>query len=83
MIISTRGYTTRKDGNSNVESGTNNRGRSSDDRRIVLLGEGVGKIFQVGKQKMNAFAQVFYNVEKPDAVADWSLRLQLQFLFPK
>jgi len=47
------------------------------------LGGGVGKIFQVGKQKMNASAQTFYNVEKPEAVADWSLRLQFQFLFPK
>lgn len=55
----------------------------SDDRWIVPLGGGVGKIFQVGKQSMNASVQAFYNVEKPGAVADWSLRLQLQFLFPK
>jgi len=55
----------------------------SDDRWIVPLGGGVGKIFQVGKQTMNASAQAFYNVEKPEAAADWSLRLQFQFLFPK
>ena len=55
----------------------------SDDRWIVPLGGGVGKIFQVRKQTMNASAQAFYNVEKPEAVADWSLRLQFQFLFPK
>jgi len=55
----------------------------SDDRWIVPLGGGVGNIFEIGKQKMNASVQAFYNVEKPEAVADWSLRLQLQFLFPK
>jgi hypothetical protein len=27
--------------------------------------------------------QAFYNVEKPENGADWTLRLQLQFLFPK
>ena len=32
---------------------------------------------------MNAQVQAFYNVEKPDNGADWTLRLQLQFLFPK
>lgn len=55
----------------------------SDDRWIVPLGGGVGKVFQVGKQKMNAFVQAFYNVEHPEFGPDWSLRLQLQFLFPK
>jgi hypothetical protein len=28
-------------------------------------------------------AQAFYNVERPDFEADWSLRLQVQFLFPR
>jgi hypothetical protein len=32
---------------------------------------------------MNASFQYFYNLEKPDIVGDWSIRLQLQFLFPK
>ena len=32
---------------------------------------------------MNAQAQAFYNGEKPDNGPDWTLRLQLQFLFPK
>jgi hypothetical protein len=27
--------------------------------------------------------QAFYNVERPDFEADWQLRFQLQFLFPK
>jgi hypothetical protein len=54
----------------------------SDNRWIVPVGGGFGKIFKIGKQKMNASAQAFYNVEKPDAFEDWSLRLQFQFLFP-
>jgi len=49
----------------------------------IPFGGGVGKIFKIGKQAMNAQMQAFYNVEKPDGGADWSLRLQLQFLFPK
>lgn len=49
----------------------------------VPFGGGFGKIFRIGKQPMNAQAQAFYNVEKPDNGPDWALRLQLQFLFPK
>ena len=49
----------------------------------IPFGGGVGKIFKIGKQAMNAQMQAFYNVEKPDGGADWTLRLQLQFLFPK
>jgi hypothetical protein len=50
----------------------------------VPLGGGFGRIFKMGKQHMNAQMQAFYNVEKPDNIGpDWSLRLQLQLLFPK
>ena len=54
----------------------------SGDRWIVPLGGGVGKIFKIGKQAMNASVQAFYNVEQTVTAADWSLGLQLQFLFP-
>lgn len=47
------------------------------------LGGGAGKIFRIGKQPVNGQASAYYNVEKPDSGADWQLRLQLQFLFPK
>jgi hypothetical protein len=49
----------------------------------VPFGGGVGKIFKIGKQPLNAQVQAFYNVEKPENGPDWQLRLQLQFLFPK
>jgi hypothetical protein len=55
----------------------------SGDQWTVPFGGGVGKIFRIGKQPMNAQVQAFYNVEKPENGADWTLRLQLQFLFPK
>lgn len=49
----------------------------------VPFGGGVGKIFKIGNQPLNAQVKAFYNVEKPDNGPDWALRLQLQFLFPK
>jgi len=49
----------------------------------VPFGGGVGKIFRIGKQPMNAQVQAFYNAVKPDNGPDWTLRLQFQFLFPK
>ena len=55
----------------------------SDNRWTVPFGGGVGKIFKIGKQHMNGQISAYYNVAKPDSGADWQLRLQLQFLFPK
>jgi hypothetical protein len=55
----------------------------SGNRWTIPFGGGVGKIFKIGKQPMNGQISAYYNVEKPDSGADWQLRLQLQFLFPK
>lgn len=55
----------------------------SDNRWTVPLGGGIGKIFKIGKQPVNSQISAYYNVEKPEFGADWQLRLQLQFLFPK
>jgi hypothetical protein len=54
----------------------------SDERWTVPMGGGIGKIFKVGKQPMNAQVGAYYNVEKPEGGADWNLRFQLQFMFP-
>lgn len=62
---------------------TANWNADSDNKWTIPFGGGVGKIFKIGTQPLNAQVQSFYNVEKPDNAADWSLRLQLQFLFPK
>ena len=55
----------------------------SDNTWTVPFGGGVGKIFRIGKQPLNAQVSAYYNVEKPASGADWQLRLQLQMLFPK
>ena len=55
----------------------------SKDTWTIPVGGGFGKIFRIGPQPVNAQIQAFSNVEKPKFGADWTLRLQLQFLFPK
>jgi hypothetical protein len=49
----------------------------------IPVGGGAGRVFRIGKQPVTASAQYFYNLEHPDQVGDWSLRLHLQFMFPK
>ena len=53
----------------------------SSDRWTVPFGGGIGKIFKIGNQPVNAQVSEYYNVEKPEFGPDWQLRLQLQFLF--
>ncbi len=55
----------------------------SGDRWTVPLGGGAGKIVHFGRLPVNIQLQAYYNVEKPDFGADWQLRFQVQFLFPK
>lgn len=55
----------------------------SDDQWTVPVGGGVGKVFHVGKQPMNASVRAYYNVVAPDAGPDWTVQLQLTFMFPK
>lgn len=54
-------------------------------RFTVPIGGGGGRLIRIGKLPVNLQAQAFYNVVKPDEepAADWTLRLQVQFLFPK
>ncbi len=62
---------------------TANWDAESDSIWTVPVGGGFGKIFRIGKQPFNAQVQAFANVAKPDFGAEWTLRLQLQLLFPK
>jgi len=55
----------------------------SDNTWTVPFGVGVGRVFKAGKLPLNAMVGVYYNVEAPDGAGDWTLRLQIQFLFPK
>ena len=49
----------------------------------VPLGGGIGKLFKIGDQAMNARTEAYYNVEKPDGAPDWQWGFTVQFLFPK
>lgn len=55
----------------------------SNQRWTVPLGGGIGKIFHLGKLPVNTQLGAYYNVVHPDDGANWQLRAQVQFLFPK
>lgn len=55
----------------------------SGDKRTVPLGGGIGQIIKGGNTPVNLQASAYYNVEVPRYGADWQMRLQAQFLFPK
>jgi hypothetical protein len=55
----------------------------SDQRWTVPFGGGLGRLVRFGKQPVDFKGQVFYNVEAPEFVGDWSFQFQVKFLFPK
>lgn len=56
----------------------------SEHRWTVPFGGGVGKLFKVGNQPVNAQISAYNNVITPDDYgADWQIRAMVQFLFPK
>ncbi|MGE5103364.1 MAG: neuromedin U [Betaproteobacteria bacterium] len=57
--------------------------RDGDNTWTVPLGLGIGQIFRIGRQPMNAQVHAYWNAVRPDNAASWNLRLQVQFLFPK
>jgi len=56
---------------------------SGSQRWTVPLGGGIGKIFHLGKLPVNTQIGAYYNVAKPDYGANWQVRVQAQFMFPK
>jgi hypothetical protein len=56
---------------------------NSNERWVVPVGGGVGKIVHFGKLPVNIYTQLFRNVERPDGTTHWSARFQAQLLFPK
>lgn len=56
---------------------------NSGNKMTLPLGGGVGKIFKIGKQAMNARVEAYSNVVKPDGAPDWSIGGTIQFLFPR
>ncbi len=55
----------------------------SSDRWSVPVGGGVGKIFKIGSQPLNASLQGFGYPVRPSLGPSWSIRFQIQFLFPR
>ena len=53
------------------------------DRWTVPIGGGFGRVFKIGSQPVNMQLAAYYNVAKPTGAADWQIRAQVQFLFPK
>lgn len=49
----------------------------------VPVGAGIGKIFSIGNQRMNARINAYYNVERPDGAPNVKLQFTIQFLFPR
>ena len=54
-----------------------------DNRWTVPIGGGIGRIFKIGDQPINANIAAYYNVVTPDDTgANWQLRAEWTFLFP-
>ena len=62
---------------------TANWDADSDNRFTVPVGGGAGKIVRFGKFPVDMKLQGFYNAEKPDGAATWSIQFQFKLLFPK
>lgn len=56
---------------------------SGGDQWTVPFGGGFGRVFAIGKQRVNASLEAFWNLVKPNGAADWTLRAQFQLLFPE
>jgi hypothetical protein len=54
-----------------------------DNAVLLPVGGGLGRVFKVSSQAINANVQVYYHAVQPDFAPEASLRLQLTFLFPK
>jgi hypothetical protein len=62
---------------------TANWSAPSSQRWSIPLGGGVGKIFKIGDQPMNASLQSFDYVAHPSLAPRWAIRFQVQLLFPR
>jgi hypothetical protein len=56
---------------------------NSNNRWTIPIGGGVGKILNIKKQPFNIQLQGYYNIAKPSTGGKWTIRLQVQLLFPR
>ncbi len=66
---------------SSAEVVTANWEIKSGEQWTVPIGGGIGRLFRVGSQPINARFQVFDNVVHPQGAPNWQLQFQVQFLF--
>jgi hypothetical protein len=52
-------------------------------RWVVPVGGGIGRIMKLGFQPVNVGLQFYGNAVHPPGASNWSMRLQIAFLFPK
>jgi hypothetical protein len=62
---------------------TANWSAPSSQRWSIPVGGGVGKIFKIAGQPMNASLQAFDYVAHPSLAPRWAIRFQVQLLFPR
>jgi hypothetical protein len=62
---------------------TANWSADSSQQWTIPIGGGIGKVFKVGKQPVNASVRAYHNLQSPRSGSDWQLQFQIQFLFPK
>jgi hypothetical protein len=62
---------------------TANWSADSSQQWTVPIGGGVGRVFKIGKQPVNASVRAYHNLQSPRTGSDWQLQFQIQFLFPK
>jgi hypothetical protein len=55
----------------------------SGDEWTVPLGGGFGRLVRFGKQPVDLKLMSYWNVEKPQFAADWSVQFTVKFLIPK
>ncbi|MGB7703865.1 MAG: porin family protein, partial [Pseudolabrys sp.] len=55
---------------------------ASGEKWTVPVGGGIGRVFRVGDQPVNASIQAYYNVVRPTGASDWTLRTSVALLFP-
>jgi hypothetical protein len=53
----------------------------SDNQWTIPIGGGIGKVFRIGKQPVNASLRAYHNLQSPKSGSDWQLQFQIQFLF--
>jgi hypothetical protein len=62
---------------------TANWSADSSQRWTIPIGGGIGRVFKIGKQPVNAKIAAYHNLQSPRSGSDWQIQFQMQFLFPK